>query len=410
MVQIFTKKNIVTHNKNFMTLLLAKIVSETGNWIYYLAIIYLVAEKTKSTSSTGIVLFCNIFPPIVFGIIAGHISDKFPRKNILIISDFTGGILSLYIGFRALLGSLSIWEIYTITFLLGISKTFFSPSINASIPTIVKENELNRANSLLQSVSSITNILGPVCGGVIIAFIGTATAFILNGVSFIISAICELFVTIPYVQNSMEGKKTYYKQIINSTSTAFQFIKTNRLIKTITLIFSIMTFFVAPMILFLQQLVDKFYNMGPVALSIIMIADSLGVLLAGLLLIIRPIIKNQKLFLATFPIFCGLALIIIGNVRNFYIAVITMLFQGFYSGFGEISMMTIFQRETPDYKRGMIFSLYSMIINILTPISMLASGIVLNYIPLYLILTICGLILIACSSLLIKNLFFVKTD
>lgn len=403
-MQTHVTKNNIIYNKNFMLLLSAKIISETGNWIYYLAIIYFVAAITKSSADTGFVLFCNVFPSIAFAILAGNVCDRFSKRNVLVISDFISGFLSLYLGIRAAFGTATIIEVYIITTFLGISKTFFSPALNSSVPDIVNEDELNKANSLLNSIVSITNILGPVCGGILIALIGWPIAFIINGLSFIISAISELFVSIPYRSHQSSSKQKYYKQVINDALLGLKFIKSNKLIISIILAFSFMTFFVSPIVLFLSDLVRTVYNKGSIALSILMIADSVGALAAGVYLIIRPVIKLQKFFLATFPIICGIMLIVIGNIPNFYVAVIAMLIQGFYSGFGEISMITIFQKYTPENKRGMIFSLFSMIMNLLTPMSLLFSGIVLDHVRISVILSVCGLTLIIGSGFLIKSL------
>ncbi|WP_427340856.1 MFS transporter [Caloranaerobacter sp. DY30410] len=148
--------------------------------------------------------------------------------------------------------------------------------------------------------------------------------------------------------------------------------------------------------------------MSSIALSIIMIADSVGVLISGVYLIFNPKIRHQREFIYIFPLFCGIALIVIGNIINFYITVIVMFIQGFVSGFGEISMMTIFQAEIPDKQRGMVFSLYSMIMNALAPISLFISGFVIQAVPISIILSICGVILVLGSIWMCYQFVFKK--
>lgn len=405
--QMFTNKNSVLKNRNFMLLLFGKIVSQLGNWVYYLAIIYFITQVTKSTASTGIILFFNAVPVIMFGAIAGSVCKRYSKKFILVFSDYISGFLSLYLGVKALTVDLSLIEASIITFLLGVSKSFFTPALLSAIPTIVDESELNRANSLIKSTNSVTNILGPLIGGTMIMLIGCPIAFILNGISFIISAISEMFIEIPNSNNKNE-KLRWYKNIAADFVEGMNFVKSNRLIYNILIVFSIMTFFASPMVLIFHQLVDKYYNMSSIALSIIMIADSVGVLISGVYLIFNPKIRHQREFIYIFPLFCGIALIVIGNIINFYITVIVMFIQGFVSGFGEISMMTIFQAEIPDKQRGMVFSLYSMIMNALAPISLFISGFVIQAVPISIILSICGVILVLGSIWMCYQFVFKK--
>lgn len=406
MWRIFTSKNIVMANKNFVLLLLGKLTTQIGNWIYFLALIYFVNKLSGSVSYVSIVLFLDAAICLTLATVAGSVCDRFSRKKVLVCCDLMSGILCLIMGVRALFGNITLYEVYIITVLLAITKTFFSPALKSLIPNIVKEEELNRANSLIQSTNSITSILGPFLGGILIATISIPFAFIINGISYILSAISEMFIEVPYEQEKVREDTIAknIKRIFQDTVSGIKFINSNQTIKSIMYIFSFMTFFAAPMVLIFQQLVERYYSMNSVALGILMIADAIGTLLAGLYLTIRPIVKRQKEFIAIFPIFCGIALIIIGNVLNFYVAVITMFIQGFISGFGEISLITIFQKETTDDKRGMIFSLYSMIINVLTPISLIMSGFILEKATITLVLTICGIALILSSMYMILNL------
>ncbi|WP_427340940.1 MFS transporter [Caloranaerobacter sp. DY30410] len=257
--QMFTNKNSVLKNRNFMLLLFGKIVSQLGNWVYYLAIIYFITQVTKSTASTGIILFFNAVPVIMFGAIAGSVCKRYSKKFILVFSDYISGFLSLYLGVKALTGDISLIEASIITFLLGVSKSFFTPALLSAIPTIVDESELNRANSLIKSTNSVTNILGPLIGGTMIMLIGCPIAFILNGISFIISAISEMFIEIPNSNNKNE-KLRWYKNIVADFVEGMNFVKSNRLIYNILIVFSIMTFFASPMVLIFHQLVVASQN------------------------------------------------------------------------------------------------------------------------------------------------------
>lgn len=396
----FLRNNEVLKNRDFMLLLLGKMVSQTGNWIYYLGVVYFVKLLTGSSLDAGLVLFCNAVPPIILGSIAGSLCDRLSRKKILIIADIFNGVVSLYLGMRAMMETATITEVYVVAFALGMGKTFFNPALNASIPNVVSLDKLNRANSLINFTTSMTTLLGPLLGGLLIAFIGSSLAFTLNGISFLASAIFTIFVSIPQDGIDLSGGGSKPRLIWRDVKEGFKFVVHSRIILNIMIVFSIMTLFISPIVIYLQELTNTHFKVGPVGLSGIFMADGLGVLLASIYLIFRPLVKRQRDMVMLFPVFCGLSLIVISLTDIYPIALAVMFVQGFIAGFGEISLMTILQKETPDQKRGMVFSLYSMVLSSMEPISLLACGYIIGKFAVTSVLTVYGGVLIAGGILL----------
>lgn len=139
-------------------------------------------------------------------------------------------------------------------------------------------------------------------------------------------------------------------------------------------------------------------------LSIIFAADAFGVLLGGMYLAMKPVFKKEAILAISFPVFSGIALLIIGNIYNFYLAVIVMFLQGLVSGLGEISIMTIFQKATPDDKRGKVFGLYGMLNLALAPLSMAVFGLIVDKINVAIILDVSGIVLILGGFILMRRL------
>lgn len=394
------KNNVVLKNRNFRKLLIGNAVSQLGNWLFYLTILYFISGYTGSISSAGFILAINVIPVLVFGPFAGGVADKYNRKHIIVLCDLLNGLCSLILGLRALQGTISLVEIGVFTFIMGVGTTFFNPALRSSIPNVVKIDELSRANSLFKITIAFVEIFAPLVGGVLITVIGAPIAFIINGVSYIISSIMEIFISIP--QFSRETRKS--KTVLRNFAEGFGYIKQAKFITTILFTFSVMTFFAAPMIIYLKQITEIFYNDFSLNLSLLIIADSVGVFLASLFLSFKSWFHHQRTFVIIFPIFCGIALIILANIPVLIIAVTAMFFQGFIAGLGEISMDTILQKETPDKFRGSVLSAFSMILTSLMPFSYLASGVITKYLEAPQILTISGIALIICSSyLLYKN-------
>ena len=184
------------------------------------------------------------------------------------------------------------------------------------------------------------------------------------------------------------------KEIWRDIREGFIHIINDKLILAVIVIFGGMVFFVAPIIIYLKVLAEQYYDMGTFSVSLIMAADGLGVFLATSYLAIKKSFSKSMIILYAFPIFSGLALIIIGNIYNFYLAFIVMFLQGVIAGLGYIKMITLLQKLTPDAKRGKVFGLYSMVNSSLAPLSFGLSGYFIELIGITIILTISGIVLI----------------
>lgn len=287
-----------------------------------------------------------------------------------------------------------------ISFIMGVGTTFFKPALRSSIPNVVKAEELSRANSLFKITAAFVEILAPLVGGIIITVLGAPLAFIINGVSYIISAVMEMFVEIPQFSQEIRKNKT----VLKNFAEGFRYIKQAKFIKAIFFTFSVMTFFTAPMIIYLKQMTEIFYRDFSLSLSLLIMSDSLGAFLASLFLSFKSSFPHQRIIVLIFPVFCGIALIILANIPILIIAVAAMLIQGFIAGLGDISRDTILQKDTPDMFRGSVLSAFSMILTSLIPFSYLASGVITKFLKAPQILTLSGIALIICSScLLYKN-------
>lgn len=393
-------KNIFK-NKNFMLLLSGNAVSQLGNWLFYLSLIYYVSDKTGSLTIAGVMLAVNILPIIFFSPLAGGVSDKYSRRGILVVSDFLNGFCSLYLGYRAFMNKLGLIEVLVLTFFIGVGTTFFNPAFRSSIPNVVEKEQLARANSLVKITSAITGILGPLVGGILITTIGAPLAFLINGISFVVSGLTECFIIIPQqVSESMRSSSKVFQNFING----IKFIQRHHFIKVLLLLFSIMTFVAAPIMLYLKVLTANYYSGIPIYMTMIIVADAIGVLVASVYITYNPMEKYHRILIAVFPMFCGLALLVLGNVPILYVAILAMFIQGLISGFGDIAMATLLQSETPDENRGSVMSTFSMVLSSLAPISFLVSGYLIDVLGVRLLLTVNGLVLVMCSLLMLLDL------
>ena len=178
---------LVRGNRNFRRLWLAQIVSEIGDWFYTLSIYTLLLQLTGHASSVALALVLQVLPQTFVGPTAGVVNDRLRRKHVMIAADLVRVVVVLAM---LLVRSPSmVWLVYPLLLAETIMAAFFEPARNSVIPNIAAKGEVLIANTLSSATWSVNLLIGASVGGVVAAFFGRDAVFVLNGLSFLASAI-----------------------------------------------------------------------------------------------------------------------------------------------------------------------------------------------------------------------------
>ena len=173
-------------NHDFRRLFIGGLVSQTGDWFNSVALLTLLLSLTGSGEAVGYILIIKLLPSFFVGPLAGVVADRFNRKTIMIIADVLRGIIVL--GFLVVQRPDQVWLVYTIAAVEIAISTFFDPARSAAIPGIVSRAELISANALSSASWSVTLALGAALGGLVTDAFGRNTAFVIDSLSFFVSA------------------------------------------------------------------------------------------------------------------------------------------------------------------------------------------------------------------------------
>jgi MFS family permease len=181
-------KRLLRENPNFRLLLAAQSVSEVGDWLYAVAVYSLILEITGSAQAVALAFVLQVLPQFFVAPAAGAVNDRIKRKQAMMIADFArAGIVFLML-FAQSPGTL--WFLYVLLLLETMFWAVFEPGRNAIIPSITRNHEeMLVANGLSSTIWSVNLAIGSAIGGVLAAAFGRDFVFILNGFSFIFSAL-----------------------------------------------------------------------------------------------------------------------------------------------------------------------------------------------------------------------------
>ncbi|MEW1842618.1 MFS transporter [Nonomuraea angiospora] len=173
-------------NRDYRRLLLAGLISQTGDWVISTGLAFHVYRLTGSTLSTAIMLLVSRLPDVVLGSVAGVLADRWDRRRVLVATDvlLALGLLPLL----AVRGPDQVWIVYAVALWTGVLSTVLAPAQKALVPQIVAESQLVRANALHGQTGQVARLLGAMLGGLAVSAGGLAAVVLIDVASFLLSA------------------------------------------------------------------------------------------------------------------------------------------------------------------------------------------------------------------------------
>lgn len=182
-----TYGELIRGNRNFRNLLAGQFISELGNWFNFIAGLGLVRlVSDASPTAAGLFFVARLLPFALASPIAGTFVDRFSRRQVMIATDFARFAIAL--SFLLVNDASDLWIAYVATILLHTTGAFFDGAKNAAAPNLTGKEGLLAGTALLFSTRFLLMAVGSALGGWAAAVFGYEIAFIINAVSFLISA------------------------------------------------------------------------------------------------------------------------------------------------------------------------------------------------------------------------------
>ena len=181
-------------NRNFRYLWFGQIVSLLGDWFNLIASAALVGALTQSGLAVGSLFVVRMLAPFVVSPLAGVVADRYNRMLILIISDLIRSAVVFCFLFVRQPGD--VWLLYALTAAQLAVSGFFFPARNAILPQITRPHELGTANAISSVTWSTMLAIGAALGGLVSGIWGIYPAFVIDGFTFLLSAVLLLQVRV----------------------------------------------------------------------------------------------------------------------------------------------------------------------------------------------------------------------
>ncbi|MBI5304871.1 MAG: MFS transporter [Chloroflexi bacterium] len=170
---------------NYRLFFAGQLTSLTGTWMQNVAQAWLVYDLTKSPFYLGIVSFASALPSLLLSLWAGVLIDRMPKRRLLIITQASAMTLAFILAVDVFAGTVQPWHIVILSFLLGAVNAFDAPTRQAFVVEMVGREDLMNAIALNSAMFNSARILGPSIAGIVLAAVGPAWCFFINGISFL---------------------------------------------------------------------------------------------------------------------------------------------------------------------------------------------------------------------------------
>lgn len=193
-------------NKNFIILILGQMISLFGSAIQRFSLSLYLLDKTQSAGVFANILAISMIPYVVCAPMAGVLADKKSKKWVMVWLDLISFAITGVYAIALLADKDTTVLAAIVMFGLSVTYTLYAPSVTATIPRVVADEDLLRANGIVAQIGSMANFLGPVLAGILYSFFGIKFIVAINAISFLGSAIMEMFMNIPGdVSTKIEG-------------------------------------------------------------------------------------------------------------------------------------------------------------------------------------------------------------
>ena len=215
------------YEKNFNILVLGQVISLFGSSIQRFALSLYLLDLTGSAGIFSAILALSMVPVVLISPIAGMLADRGNKKRLMIGLDSLSALLLLVYVWIVFNGQDHVLVIATVMVLLSTISTIYQPVVNTCVPLIVSRDHLVRANAIIQQVASLSQFLGPILAGLLYG---------INLVSFLFSALLELFLEIPHQRR--EGQQSFKAAFMTDMKESYHYLRHENLIVCRMLLFS----------------------------------------------------------------------------------------------------------------------------------------------------------------------------
>ena len=349
------KRFSALYNRDFRLFWLGQVISLSGTWMHSVAQGWLVYSLTKSPLYLGLVASCASLPILLFTLLGGSLADRYPRRNIVLVTQALSIIPALTLGVLTYLDIVEVWHVAVLAFLFGMLNAFDVPARQALLSDLVGRKNVTSAIALNSAAFNGARILGPLMAGILIAGVSMPACFFLNALSFVPVVIALSMI------KAVENTTVHEKGFLDGIGDGLRFVIREKRVLYIMSLITIFSLFGIPYVTMLPVIAEEVLNAGVTGLSMLVSTAGTGSFIGAIVIAFRGDIGRKGLFIPMAANVFALAVMSLSFSHSYYLS----LFCIFFAGWGIVSFLAVcnsfIQHTVSDALRGRVMSLYTLV-------------------------------------------------
>jgi hypothetical protein len=353
----------------FRLYFVGQLVSVSGTWMQAVAQQVLVYELTKSELALGVVACAQGLPAVFLMPIAGVIVERFPRRRLIVMTQFALMLLALILAALQFSGQTQIWHIALLALGVGTANALDAPARQSFVVEMVGRERLVSGLVLQAIMFNTARIIGPALGGIALKAVGPAWCFLLNGLSFLAVLLSLILMIVPFPQPN-----AFSRSIWEPLLEGFNYARRHPLIRPLLLLAAVNSMFGVTFSVLLPSFADQVLHDTSGGTAALLTAQGFGAITAGFAVTRVRSSGHAGKFLLAYPVIGTLAVYAFVLSRSLVPAIISVALAGLFLIGMFITMNTAIQSLVDDTFRGRVVSLYTLTFFGLNPFASLAIG------------------------------------
>ena len=371
---LWSKTFSALRHRNFRLFFIGQLVSLTGTWMQNTAQSWLIYRLTGSTILLGVVVAVGSAPMMFFSIWGGSVADRHSKRTVVLWTQ--AGMMLLAFVFAALVWSklIQTWHILVLAALGGVAMAFDMPARQAFMVEMTSREDLMNAVSLNSSIVNGARVIGPSVAGFLMASVGIAMCFFLNGLSFIAVIAGLLMMRLP----KFIPPKRQNSNLVHALE-AFSYVRGHRRVRTLLMLFAVVGIFGWSYSVLMPAFAADVLHVGERGYGALLSANGLGAFVGAMTVATAGhLVKPRVLVLGGLWFFSAM-LLSLAFVPGYVLALILLAAAGWGMLLFFSTTNTLIQTSVSDDVRGRVMGIWALIFGGMMPIGGLESGILSHY-------------------------------
>ena len=384
-------------NRPFLLLWSSQLVSQSGDFVFEVALLWLVLQATGSAFAVTVVVAATLLPMVVIGPLLGVYVDRWNRRRILVITNLAEAALVAGFSGLVLAHAAHLDVIVAIVLALSTGGQVVRIASGAIVPQMVPTEDLAPANSLLSFSSSFNQVVGLSVGGVVVALFGVALPIEYDALTFLAAAVILLGMSagvgaaVPRMLGAMS-------RFAEEFTEGFRYLVAQRFLVELIVLGVVLNFFASGVSALFAPYADYALHGGSTAYGFLGAAAAAGAIVGAAVVGKVDTRRSTGSYLFGGLVGLGAAMLALGLTRSIPLALGEMVGLGITVSVVNIPMFVLIQAKVPSRLMGRVTSVLLALIAAAAPVGALFAGVFAARTSVGLDYAVAGLVILGTAA------------